>query len=134
MIYLPDTNVWIKYLNPTDSPVKQKLISINTDDIYFCSCVKAELLFGAYKSARKQHNLERLQLLFQPFKSLAFDDKSIEAYADIRSKLSKKGTPIGANDLFIAATALANNLILVTHNTREFSRIECLKLEDWELD
>lgn len=121
MKYLPDTNVWIKYLNPVDSPAKNKLISIDTRHIYFCSIVKAELLFGAYNSARKEQNLEKLQLLFKSFHSLPFDDKCTEIYADIRAQLSKKGTPIGSNDL-----------TLVTHNTREFSRIQHLKLEDWE--
>ena len=132
LIYIPDTNVWIKYLNPIDSPAKQKLTSINTQQLYFCSVVKAELLFGAYKSARKEQNLEKLKLLFSHFYCLPFDDESIESYASIRSQLSKKGTPIGANDLFIASIALAHDLILVTHNTREFSRIRELKLEDWE--
>lgn len=132
MKYLPDTNVWIKYLNPINSPAKQKLTSHNTNDLYFCAIVKAELLFGAYKSARKEENIDRLKLLFKHFHSLPFDDKSIETYADIRSKLSKKGTPIGANDLLIGSIALKHDLILVTHNTREFSRIEGLKLEDWE--
>lgn len=133
MKYLPDTNVWISYLNPVDSPVKNKLIFCDTRQIYFCAIVKAELLFGAYNSARKEQNLEKLLLLFKRFHSLSFDDKCTEIYADIRAQLSKKGTPIGSNDLLIAAIALANDLTLVTHNTREFDRIQNLKLEDWEL-
>ncbi len=132
MKYLPDTNVWINYLNPVESPVKNKLISIDTQHIYFCSIVKAELLFGAYNSARKKQNLEKLKTLFKRFHSLPFDDKCTEMYADIRAQLSKKGTPIGSNDLLIASIALANDLTLVTHNTREFGRIQHLKLEDWE--
>ena len=52
---------------------------------------------------------------------------------EIRSQLSKLGTPIGAYDFQIASIALANNLILVTHNTREFQRVENLQLEDWEV-
>jgi len=102
MKYLPDTNVWIKYLNPVESPAKQTLISTDIEDIYFCSIVKAELLFGAYKSAKKEQNIAKLNPLFQNFQSLAFDDNAIETYADIRNKLTKKGTPIGANDLLIA--------------------------------
>jgi len=61
--------------------------------------------------------------LFQNFYSLSFDDKAIETYADIRNQLTKKGTPIGANDLLIGSIARAYNLILVTHNNREFKRI-----------
>jgi len=67
MKYLPDTNVWIKYLNPVESPAKQKLISTDTENIYFCSIVKAELLFGAYKSARKEQNIARLKPIVSEF-------------------------------------------------------------------
>lgn len=69
----------------------------------------------------------------RPYNTLAFDDKAGEVYGRIRSVLERKGTPIGSNDLLIAAIALSNHLILVTHNTREFSRVEGLMLEDWEV-
>lgn len=61
------------------------------------------------------------------------DDDAAKTYGDIRSKLEKAGTPIGPNDLMIAAIALAQNRILVTHNTKEFNRIEGLFWEDWEV-
>ena len=64
--------------------------------------------------------------------SLPFEAKAAQICGQIRVKLQAKGTPIGAYDLQIAAIALANNLTLVTHNTREFERIENLALEDWE--
>jgi tRNA(fMet)-specific endonuclease VapC len=66
--------------------------------------------------------------------SLPFDDQSAVVFGEIRTQLAAKGTPIGAYDLQIAAIALANNLILVTHNTKEFSRIPQLQLEDWEME
>ena len=66
------------------------------------------------------------------FVSLPFDDSCAEIYGKVRADLAKAGTPISSNDLQIASIALANNLILVTHNVREFSRIEGLKIEDWE--
>jgi len=65
---------------------------------------------------------------------LPFDDQSAIIYGQIRAGLAASGTPIGPNDLFISSIALANNLILVTHNTREFSRVEGLRLEDWEIE
>jgi tRNA(fMet)-specific endonuclease VapC len=68
------------------------------------------------------------------FISLPFDDQSAIIYGQIRAQLVASGTPIGPNDLLIASIALANNLILVTHNTREFSRVEDLRLEDWEIE
>ncbi len=66
------------------------------------------------------------------FISLPFDDTAAEIFGDIRAKLANLGTPIGSYDLQIAAIVLANNLILVSHNTAEFSRVEGLQLEDWE--
>ena len=65
------------------------------------------------------------------FHSYTFDDAAAEVYGHIRADLAVQGTPIGPNDLLIAAIALANNLILVTHNTREFARVAGLALEDW---
>ena len=69
---------------------------------------------------------------FGLFKVLPFDSQAAIKAAQLRAQLAKKGTPIGAYDLQIVAIALVNNLILVTHNTREFKRIEGLQIEDWE--
>lgn len=63
---------------------------------------------------------------------MPFDEAAAVIYGDIRAYLDKQGTPIGGNDLLIAATALAGELILVTRNIREFERVPGLKLEDWE--
>ncbi len=73
-----------------------------------------------------------LATLFSQFASLPFDDPAAESYGRIRADLSAKGTLIGPNDLIIAAIAVANHLILITRNTREFSRIQDLATEDWE--
>ena len=64
--------------------------------------------------------------------SVNFDDAAAKKYGKIRSDLAFKGTPIGPNDLMIASIALVNDMVLVTHNTREFSRVATLKIEDWE--
>lgn len=66
-----------------------------------------------------------------PYKIIPFAEKEAEIYGKIREELSKKGKLIGPNDMLIAATALANGAVLVTHNTDEFSRVPELKLEDW---
>ena len=97
-----------------------------------CSVVKSELLTGAYKSNVSQNILTRLEVFFAKFESFVFDDISADYYGKIRSELEKKGTIIGPYDLQIASIALANDLILVTHNTKEFQRIQELKLADWE--
>jgi tRNA(fMet)-specific endonuclease VapC len=70
---------------------------------------------------------------FAPFASLAFDDVCADHCGRLRSELAAAGTPIGPNDLLIAATALAHELTLVTHNVREFSRVANLRVEDWEV-
>jgi len=94
--------------------------------------VKAELLFGARKSARPAENLRLLERFFATFSSLPFDDDSADRYGSIRFDLERAGTPIGANDLFIAAIAMANDAVLVTHDVEEFSRVIGLRLEDWQ--
>jgi tRNA(fMet)-specific endonuclease VapC len=76
--------------------------------------------------------LLRIDRLRQDFASLPFDDRAAEKYAEVREFLAIRGTPIGTNDLMIASIALANQLILVTHNTRDFGRIPGLALEDWQ--
>ena len=66
-------------------------------------------------------------------RGIAREDRAAEVYGRIRADLAARGTPIGANDLLIAAIALAHTLTLVTHNTGEFSRVARLLLEDWEM-
>lgn len=75
-----------------------------------------------------------LSEFFNEFVSLPFDGRAAEIGGQIRAQLADVGTPIGSNDLLIAAIALAHNLILVTHNTREFSRVAGLRIEDWETE
>ena len=134
MLYLPDTNVWIRHLNPAPSIVKTRLSACPPSQIALCDVVKAELYYGAYKSARREENLELLKTLFTDFESFAFDGEAAQIFGDIRADLARKGTPIGPYDLQIAAIALANDCVLVSHNTDEFSRIAGLKLEDWEME
>jgi len=77
-------------------------------------------------------NLALLDELFADFESVSFDDAAARKYGEICSDLTRKGTPIGPNDLMIAAIALVHEFILITHNTREFKRVTGLKVEDWE--
>lgn len=132
LIYLLDTNVCIMYLNGKSPSIKNYIDNLNADHVAVCSVVKAELFFGAMKSNNTQKTLKIQKSFLQQFISLPFDDCCAEIYGTIRADLAKAGTPISSNDLQIASIALANNLILVTHNIREFSRIEGLQIEDWE--
>ncbi len=132
MRYMLDTNVCIRYLNGRSERVKQKLEQQKPEDIILCSIVKAELFYGAQKSQYPKRSLERQLRFVSRFVSLPFDDNAAEEYSKIRANLEQMGRPIGPNDLLIAAIAVANRVVLVTHNTREFGRIRGLKIEDWE--
>jgi tRNA(fMet)-specific endonuclease VapC len=131
-MYLLDTNTCIQYLTGRSGNVINKFKITSRRNIYLCDVVKSELYHGACRSVKKEQNLALYDLFFSQYMSLPFDGKSARIYGEIRSELSKLGTPIGAYDFQIAAIALANNLILVTHNTKEFQRIKNLQLEDWE--
>ncbi|MBD2147479.1 type II toxin-antitoxin system VapC family toxin [Sphaerospermopsis sp. FACHB-1194] len=133
MIYLLDTNTCIVYLKGKNLYLKKKLENIPLSEIAVCSVVKGELFYGAMRSAYPERNLKLQQDFLNQFVSLPFKDQAATIFGNIRAQLTAQGTPIGGYDLQIAAIALTNNLILVTHNTREFSRIPELKLEDWEI-
>jgi tRNA(fMet)-specific endonuclease VapC len=76
--------------------------------------VKAELLFGAYKSKRKKENIEKIEQFLEPFEIVPFDEVMTYVYADIRYNMEMKGTLIGPNDLFIAAIVKFHEGILIT--------------------
>lgn len=132
MTYLLDTNACIRVLNGSSEPLIARLRRSAPSEIRISSITRAELLYGARRSARVAENLRLLAAFFAPLVSLPFDDACAEQYGALRASLSAAGRPIGPNDLLIAATALAHNLTLVTHNLREFSRVTGLKVEDWE--
>ncbi len=132
MKYLLDTNTCIRYLNGTASGVLNRLRDTPMDEVAVCAVVKAELFYGAAKSAHPEKTLAKQRAFLDSLTSLPFDDVAAEKYSAIRAHLERQGTPIGPNDLMIAAIALARDLTLVTHNTREFSRVPNLKIEDWE--
>ena len=132
MIYVLDTNVCIRYLNGRSPLVRERLQALEAGSIRLCSVVKAELVYGAAKSRVREHTLAKLDRFFAAFESLPFDDRAALNYGEIRADLESQGTPIGPNDLLIAAIALANQATLVTTNTREFARVKGLELENWE--
>ena len=112
MSHLLDTNICIAFLNGRDRRVRDRLLSLAPSDVSVCSVVKAELLHGARSSTRVEHNLSRLDQFFAPLASLPFDDDAAAHYGAIRSQLRARGTPLGANDLMIAAIALASDAVL----------------------
>ena len=132
MIFLLDTNACIQLWQRKHPNLLKNITRFNPTDIALCSVVKAELLFGAQRSEKKENNLKIFQRLFSSLQSFDFDDNAAENYAQIRADLTTTGNLIGPNDLMIAAIARANNLTLITHNTSAFSRVQGLQIEDWE--
>lgn len=131
MSYLLDTNVCIAFLNQKDTRLRARFVGAASGDLRLCSVVKAELLFGARNGSRAAENLRRLARFFAAFESLPFDDDAAEAYGQLRTDLRRAGTPIGANDMLIAATALAHRATLVTRDDDDFLRVPGLLLEHW---
>ncbi len=131
-MYLLDTNACIKILNRASTELTERFQSQPPSAIRLCSVVKAELVYGARKSARPSDNLRVLGAFFKPLVSLPFDDHCSNNYGVIRSELERTGQPIGPNDLMIASIATTHELTLVTHNVDEFSRVVGLSWEDWE--
>jgi tRNA(fMet)-specific endonuclease VapC len=132
-MWLPDTNAWIALINARPSLVKARFQSRAPADIFLCDVVKAELYYGAYRSARRDDNLALLERLIPTFPSLSFDGAAARHFGEIRAALAFAGTPIGPYDLQIAAIGLTHELTVVTHNAGEFSRVPNLKIEDWEV-
>lgn len=131
-MFLLDTNTCIRILNGSSPAVAERLRDTPPSEVRLSAVVKAELLYGARKSARVDDNLRVLRRFFAPFVSLPFDDRCAEEAGLIRLDLERSGRPVGPNDLLIAATARAHDLVVVTHNSREFDRIPGLRSEDWE--
>ena len=130
MKYLLDTNTLIYYFKGLGN-VKERLLVCQPSEIVLSSVVYYELQVGILKSTSPQKRIAQLAILKNQVSWVDFDEKSAEATAQIRVELERIGKPIGAYDVQIAGMAVANDLILVTHNTGEFGRVSGLKLEDW---
>jgi len=134
MTYLLDSNACIGWLRNSQAKLVARIKQERPTDIVICAVVVGELIYGAERAApaHQDNNRLRVQQLRQQFVSISFDDSAAEEYGKARAHLANLGTPIGPNDLMIAAIALANRLTLVTHNTVEFSRVPGLSVEDWQ--
>lgn len=130
--FLLDTNACIEVLRGRNPIFVQRFREHQGEQPAICTVVWAELLVGARLSPDPATARRRLDV-FAELPCPGFSRAAAEHYAEIRALLQRQGQLIGPNDLFIASIALAHNLILVTHNTREFSRVPGLALEDWEM-
>jgi tRNA(fMet)-specific endonuclease VapC len=130
--YLLDTNIVSELVRRPGGTVATRIADVGEDSICTSVVVAAELRFGAAKSDSKRLS-ERVGLLLSALEILPLEPPADERYAEIRHHLARQGTPIGPNDLLIAAHALAADLTLVTANTREFERVPSLRVENWLL-
>ena len=132
MRYLLYTNACIGFLTGRAPGVVKRLESVPPTEIAVCSVVKAELFYGAARSAAMGRTLAAQHEFLGRFMSIDFDDRAAEVAGRIRGELAERGEPIGPHDLQIAAIALVNGLTLVTRNVREFGRVHGLTVENWE--
>ena len=130
MKYVLDTNTLIYYFKGIGN-IANQLLATPPNDIGIPTIVLYELEVGIAKSVHPRKRKAQLQEFISLVNIIPFSYAEAKCAADISVKLEKKGSLIGPYDILIAASAMANNNILVTHNQREFQRIRGLKLEDW---
>jgi len=128
--YLLDTNAVISLLNDAESQLASRARQHHPSEIAISAIVLHELFDGAFKSQRTAQNVALVDAL--RLEVLEFDREDARRAGELRARLALIGRPIGPYDVLIAGQALARQLILVTHNTGEFGRIEGLTVEDWQ--
>jgi len=128
--YLLDTNILSDLIRKPDGKIAKRIAEVGEETICTSIIVACELRFGAEKKQSPPLQV-RVKELLQVLEVLAMDDDADLHYGDIRSKLETAGTPIGPNDLLIAAHARSLNLTLISANVKEFSRVPGLSIENW---
>ena len=131
MKYMLDTNIIVYILNSRPEKVRKRFTRYSPEDICISSVTLAELEYGICNSSRPDQNRIALMMFLADIDVIPFDAQASADYGEIRFDLKRKGTPIGANDLLIAAHARSLGLTLVTNNSREFDRVDGLKVENW---
>jgi len=131
MGFLLDTNVCVDYFTGRYPNVIARIQASSPDKLFSSAVVVAELRYGADHSARRRTNHKRIDAFVEEVEILDFDVAAAAAYGRIRARLEEGGTPIGPNDMLIAAHALSRRLTLVTDNTAEFRRVKGLSVANW---
>lgn len=130
-MYLLDTNICIFAINKKTPQLINTINKKSKHDIYISSLTIAELEFGVENSQYVEKNRVALLKFSSLLRILPFDDEDAVCYGKLKTKLKKKGEIIGPIDMLLAAQALSKDLIFVTKNADEFSRVDGLKIEDW---
>jgi tRNA(fMet)-specific endonuclease VapC len=128
--FLLDTNILSELVRHPRGFVRERLAQVGEAAVCTSVIVAAELHFGARKSASRRL-AERVDLILATLEVLSLEEAVAGHYAEIRYQLERAGTPIGPNDLLIAAHARAVGLCVVTANLQEFSRVPSLAVENW---
>jgi len=130
MRYLLDTNIVSNLIRDPHGRVAERIKVLGEAHICTSIVVAAELRYGATKKPSSRLTAQ-VEAVLGAIDTLPFDSPADEVYGSIRTQLELAGTPIGGNDLLIAAQAIALELTLVTDNETEFSRVKGLRLENW---
>jgi tRNA(fMet)-specific endonuclease VapC len=129
--YLLDTNICIYIAKNRPDTVLKRFQHLAVGELAMSVITHGELCFGACKSRRCEEARKALREMATMIPILPLTSTVGERYGEIRSELEKSGRPIGNNDMWIAAHALALGVVLVTNNAREFARIPDLEVENW---
>ena len=130
MSYLLDTNICIYFLKQHPE-ITTRIGQCRSDRIAISIITLAELQFGAYNSSQVENNIKRIIFLRERVRLLNLTTKTTDIYAKIKASLRKSGSIIDDFDILIGATAIENDLILVTNNEHHFSRIEKIHIANW---
>ena len=128
--FMLDTNIAIHVIKRRPASAL-RIFNRNTGSLCISSITLAELMYGVEKSAKPEHNARQVQDFVSRLTVLEFGERAAGHYGDIRSNLERRGKIPGGNDLHIAAHARSEGLALVTNNSKEFDRVEGLRIENW---
>ena len=130
--FLLDTNILSYFLRGSHPPLHRRMVRAFKDENIGISVItRAEIRYGQGLMAADDKRRTRVDLLLTEIPTLPWTTAAADHYGEVKALLKRQGMPIGELDTQIAAHALAEGLILVTHNTRHFKNIPGLKLDDW---
>lgn len=128
--YLLDTNIVSALVRDPHGAVTRRLARVGEASVCTSIIVACELRYGAAKKASARLT-QQLELVLEVLPVLSLEPAADRCYGELRADLERRGTPIGPNDLLIAAQALALGLVLVTDNVREFRRVKGIEVKNW---
>ena len=130
-MYLLDTNICLYFISKRYPSVTNRWRDKDPQSIFISSIVAGELAYGVAHSARIESNRKNLDVFLSSMQVLPWSEQAIWQFGFQKSRLRKLGTPVSEIDLLLGCQALTLDYVFVTNNTREFERIEGLKLENW---